>query len=249
MDKTCQQCNQVLKKRPSEGFINWHTRKFCSRSCFFASRRGLSKYNNGICLYCNKQYKRIRVKTLYCDKTCADKGRVGKFTAWNKGKTGYLSETIRQKMSQRRKGRVPWNKGTTGLMPTPWNKGIPATPKELERLRLLAKTRNQSGENHWNWQGGITPENYKIRNSPEYKNWRDRVFIRDNYTCQKCSRKRRPSDRVVLHADHIKPFATHPELRLCVDNGRTLCRECHLNTDTWGGRLQKALYLQKLSIN
>jgi 5-methylcytosine-specific restriction endonuclease McrA len=40
----------------------------------------------------------------------------------------------------------------------------------------------------------------------------------------------------VLQADHIKPFAHHPELRFDVNNGRTLCVPCHRKTDTYGGR-------------
>lgn len=88
-----------------------------------------------------------------------------------------------------------------------------------------------SGENHWNWQGGITPINEKIRKSSDYKVWRKAVFERDNYTCQIC-------DQVggKLNADHIKRFADYPELRLAIDNGRTLCESCHLKTETFGNR-------------
>ena len=85
------------------------------------------------------------------------------------------------------------------------------------------------GESHWNWQGGIKPIHERIRNSVEYKLWREAVFQRDNYTCLICGQI---GGR--LQADHIKPFATFPELRFEVDNGRTLCVDCHRKTDTWG---------------
>lgn len=61
----------------------------------------------------------------------------------------------------------------------------------------------------------------------DYRLWRKAVFLRDNYTCIKCGSK---ND---LHADHIKPYATYPELRRSVDNGRTLCASCHRKTDTY----------------
>lgn len=85
------------------------------------------------------------------------------------------------------------------------------------------------GENHHQWKGGVTPINEKIRKSTEYKKWRIEVYKRDKFTCQICGAK-----NVYLNADHIKPFATYPELRFDINNGRTLCVECHRNTDTWG---------------
>lgn len=88
------------------------------------------------------------------------------------------------------------------------------------------------GEKNHNWKGGITPINKKIRASLEYKLWRKSVFERDNYTCIWGGKEHGSK----LHADHIKPFAYFPELRFAIDNGRTLCIECHKKTDTFGSK-------------
>ncbi len=87
------------------------------------------------------------------------------------------------------------------------------------------------GKNNPNWKGGVTPINEQVRKSIDYKIWRKAVFERDNYTCQCCGEKEKVSGK--LEADHIKPLAYFPELRFAIDNGRTLCRECHKKTDTY----------------
>ena len=77
--------------------------------------------------------------------------------------------------------------------------------------------------------GGASTDNEKQRKSAAYKLWRTAVFERDDYTCQSCGQH-----GGYLNADHIKPFALYPELRLDLDNGRTLCVDCHKATDTYG---------------
>ena len=79
-------------------------------------------------------------------------------------------------------------------------------------------------------EGGITPINKKIRKSIEYSLWRQAVFKRDGYKCVECGSTKK------IQGDHIKPFALFPELRFVIDNGRTLCYECHKKTSTYGGR-------------
>ena len=60
------------------------------------------------------------------------------------------------------------------------------------------------------------------RKTKEYRNWRNSVLKRDSFTCQKCQCKEKD-----LHAHHLKEFAKYKELRFEVDNGITLCVDCH----------------------
>lgn len=128
-----------------------------------------------------------------------------------------------------KKGIVPWNKGTKGVMKS-WNKGRTGLWKLSEEMRKNKKLTAPRGENHYNWRGGVTPVNLSIRASLEYKLWREAVFKRDHYTCVWCGDNKGGN----LNADHIKPFALFPELRFAIDNGRTLCVPCHQKTDTFG---------------
>ncbi|MCL2157532.1 MAG: hypothetical protein FWH54_05875 [Methanobrevibacter sp.] len=61
-----------------------------------------------------------------------------------------------------------------------------------------------------------------IRNSPEYKDWVNRVLTRNDSTCVICGEKRS------LHTHHLFSFINYPDYRLNPDNGVVLCRWCHL---------------------
>lgn len=99
------------------------------------------------------------------------------------------------------------------------------TPEVRERIAKAASAFH-SGEGHWNWQGGITPEKNSIRRSVKYKTWRLAIFERDDYTCRGCGAR-----GVHLEAHHIKSFSEHPDLRFVVDNGITYCQKCHAKND------------------
>lgn len=88
------------------------------------------------------------------------------------------------------------------------------------------------------WNGFKEPINALIRKSVPYKSWRQQVFRRDGYSCVICGAK--SGKGIKIEADHIKPFSTHPKLRMELGNGRTLCRQCHEKTDTWGNKALKA---------
>lgn len=103
-----------------------------------------------------------------------------------------------------------------------WNKGLIGYQKGHKPYFRAPGDRNPA------WKGGVTSASMKIRNSPAYAEWRKKVFERDSYTCKICNQRGGK-----LCADHIKPFAHYPDLRLEPSNGRTLCEECHKQTDTY----------------
>lgn len=101
-------------------------------------------------------------------------------------------------------------------------------------------------EHNPNWQGGLTPINEKIRHSLEYKNWRNKVYKRDNWTCQMCKEKNDKNGvRKKINAHHIKSFSRYPKLRFVVENGITLCEECHYQTTSYGIKLNNKRILKK----
>lgn len=120
------------------------------------------------------------------------------------------------------KGHKQFNTGRTHF-----KKGQhPCPEKEFKKghKRNTGKPRfDMKGKNHWNWQGGISPLHNEIRQSIEYKIWRDAVYKRDYWTCQICGKKPK---NIVAH--HIFNFVDYPHLRFAIDNGKTLCRRCHL---------------------
>lgn len=154
---------------------------------------------------------------------------------------GFLNSVeTREKMSRVMKGKVPWNYGIKVDRTKYPNMGRfgARTKEEKEKISKSkqASVLTPRGEKCSRWKGGITPLNMKIRKSLEYKEWRKKVFERDNYTCQICGIQSGENKKVYLHADHIKPFAYFPKLRFILTNGRTLCKPCHIDTETYGNK-------------
>jgi len=65
-------------------------------------------------------------------------------------------------------------------------------------------------------------KNTDYRNTKEYNDWRKSVFENDNYTCQWCGKKGGN-----LQAHHIYSFKKYPLKRYDINNGKTLCINCH----------------------
>ena len=137
------------------------------------------------------------------------------------------SEKTKRKMSKSFKGRIPWNKGKKGVQicseETRKKMGNAQrgkiTSEETKRKLSEGKRGDEKGSN---WKGGITPQNKTIRHSIEYRLWREAVFARDNWVCQKSGERGGK-----LHPHHIHNFADYPELRFAIDNGVTLSEKEH----------------------
>ena len=69
---------------------------------------------------------------------------------------------------------------------------------------------------------GESEEQERLRKIEDYREWRTYIYKRDNYTCQRCF-----SYGGRLNAHHILFFKKFPTFRFDVDNGITLCRDCH----------------------
>lgn len=155
-------------------------------------------------------------------------------------------------LAGRKKGCIPWNKGLKGPSSNGGSYGLltnnfwriatleqkramidkrAATMRgrplsEVHRLSLCVPKKNtekMSGENHYRWNPNRAEVRYDRRNDPEYKQWRKRVWLRDNFKCkianQDCSGE--------IEAHHILNWVEYVELRYEDNNGITLCQAHH----------------------
>ena len=150
-----------------------------------------------------------------------------------KGKTH--TEEAKQKNREKHLGKNLGNQSAKGTKHTlEWKRKMSLRTKGNSFAKGMKpnQTSFKKGLTPWNKGRGNSTESHKIRTSLEYKLWRTAVFERDNYTCVWCGDNKGGN----LEADHIKPFVDYPELRFAIDNGRTLCHNCHKTTETYGFR-------------
>lgn len=91
------------------------------------------------------------------------------------------------------------------------------------------------GELSPTWKGGFSHHRVE-RATFEYRNWRKNVFSRDKYTCQCCNDKSSKCHAVTLHAHHIKNWNDNPNERYDINNGITLCENCHYSFHSLYGK-------------
>ena len=160
------------------------------------------------CVRCLMMFLPKKNKVVYCSSSCAKINHP-------------VSEETRRKIALS-------NTGKTRKIP-------PFTEEHKRRISEGLKRSGhrpplQKGAKCHFWKGGVAKKNDLIRHSLEYKQWREAVYKRDNYICVLCGYKGGNK----LNADHIKRFSEYPTLRFNLDNGRTLCVDCHRGTENYG---------------
>lgn len=215
--KLCPICGVAFGKKPKEKPYKFRQRKCCSRRCnakLSASYCvGKKAHNNRrvkrVCSICGKEemVSPCFANRPYCSRDCMAKG---------------YKARVKERSSH-------WQGGK-------WKRYCLVCGKEFEfdkgDLKRCPNSRlfcSQSckaqyqhiGEGNPNWKGGIQPEHLKIRNSKGVREWKLECLERDNHTCQKCGAIEG------LHVHHIKSFDEFPELRAKLENGITLCGDCH----------------------
>jgi hypothetical protein len=174
------------------------------------------------CVNCGKEFWANRITNRCCSQKCAHK-LVNKRIKKECVICGKEYETKRTVADKRK---------------TCSNKCVRIYLSKIHKGKKLWKNRINviKGEHCWNWKGGITPLQFKIRNSHKYRLWRSDVFTRDNFTCVICNTRGGS-----LEAHHIKFFsiiikenninsleeALNCEELWNINNGITLCLCCH----------------------
>jgi len=209
--RKCKNCGKTFQPDPRN--VKKGRGIFCSRECF-------NEYYNkkpkkfAVCQYCGKGFITYSCRRgKFCSEECYQK---------------YWIENILPKIISKRNGSIELTCQNCG-------KPFKALKSRLKRFnvrfcskkcfdeykRIHSKEFN-AGNKHWNWKGGISVENHRLRRRKEYQRWREAILKRDNYTCRLCGYK---GEKLIAH--HIYSFSQYPELRYDVSNGITLCPTDH----------------------
>lgn len=227
----CEFCNDLFLSRPST------EKKYCSKKCYGLSRRGV-KFSED---HKSKISQSLKGKRNYwCEKPKTA-------IMCPCGKTFYLTPSrLKPKHGKfcSRKCYYQYREPTGIAI---GQKGNPDRSEKWKKKISIARIKNGSakGKNNPNWQGGLTQLQHSIRGIYLYKEWRKKVYTRDNFTCVGCGQQGTGKN---LNADHVIPLSLLiQKLKIKnlddailnnyiwdINNGRTLCIACHRKTDSYG---------------
>ncbi len=179
------------------------------------------------CLICQNKFSTClsdikRGRDKYCSRKCYYKSRIG---------IKRSEETI-AKMREAQKGKKShsWRGGEISLYCLICKKEFKVKICKKDTAKFCSKkchgkwdSENLIGEKARTWKGGLTPINKLIRSLEKSRKWAREIKERDNFICQICYVR-----GGILRSNHIKKFSDYPELRLSLNNGITICKNCDI---------------------
>lgn len=168
-------------------------------------------YTEVPCSNCFK-IRKVKTRSLWSVKNKSK----GCYSCAKKGVVPSLE--TRKRMSEKKLGFIPWNKGLKGVT-VPWNKGLKgfSTGKIHDWM--------PKGEKHYLYKKDRTQlqKSEKKHLDGRYREWMLGVKKRDNWKCRiadvNCDGR--------LEAHHILNWKDYTELRYQINNGITLCHAHH----------------------
>lgn len=239
LSKQCQSCGSIFYKKKPESKNYWETKKYCSRECSLKFTTIAKQENFG--------------------------QRPDDFIPWNKDIKYGEEMKSRLNLSGLSIGRQKGIKrpGQQGELNHQWKgriqKKCVICNKEFSVAPWLERKRFCSHDCYHKWHRGknspVWTDNYKkrfkvrIMELPEYKKWRLEVFKRDNFTCQICG-ENKSGEIEAHHLNSVYNILKDNEISDIEDvvkcsemwdnnNGQTLCKKCHRETDNYGLKSKK----------
>jgi 5-methylcytosine-specific restriction endonuclease McrA/predicted nucleic acid-binding Zn ribbon protein len=105
-------------------------------------------------------------------------------------------------------------------------KGIPLSEQAKQKISMGLQKKSK-------FDKYCVSLNRRLRNTKRWILWREKVFVRDDYTCQRCGKR-----GIYIEPHHIISLKecikkNNIEKAFDVFNGITLCRPCHMKTHKW----------------
>lgn len=209
----CDNCNKEVVQ--SKKYYEKHKTHFCSKECMqLYNKRTLTSRLSYNCDYCRKEIKIHMSKFKrnnrhFCSKECYGNSMSGiNSPKWKRVSTkcGHCNKEI----------EIP-----------DWNCKRSERHFCSKECKYEWQKENLKGENNPFWNPDLTDEerlNSKQRYlNPLYREWMKKVYARDCWTCQCCGIKAGEN----INAHHLNGYNWDKENRTNIDNGITLCEDCH----------------------
>ena len=216
--------------------------KYCSKVCSNKDRG--QGYMTFRCEVCNKEKKILvskynKSKHHYCSKECSKANLHNNYIGRNSKlysriivkckECGNIIYVNRYKYEHQSLFFCSFECKTNYQKRSQLGTNNPFYGKEHNKLTKRKISLKNKGKRAWNkgvkvpWKTDMERELDRTLYGDKYREWRNSVFKRDDYTCQICG----DSSSGNLNAHHLDGYNWCKDKRVDIDNGVTLCDECH----------------------